>query len=156
MSFIPTQMQLHGLSLRQAELFGKPHIGASYLYDSVYANLLDYDAQCTVCGQRACNSHHVVPRRIKSWTLNTPLGSFKLLSPLFALCGSGTTGCHGEFHGGARYEVEWQWKSEQYQEEWWGGHTLSHICRPHDKFLFQQGFYLVKDKRLDKEFELRG
>ena len=39
---------------------------------------------CVVCGRLATNRHHVVPRS---------LGGHD--GPTVALCGSGTTGCHG-------------------------------------------------------------
>lgn len=149
--------QLNGLDYRKAELMGKPHINAHYANRRVKSNMLDGYAPCCVCGQLATNSHHVVPLSVcHFWKMNTPRGVFSLSTPLFALCGSGTTGCHNGFHGGARYSVEWVWVSEQYRDEWWEGHTLANICRQHDSFLWQQGYYELTDKVSGRVFRLRG
>ena len=63
---------------------------------------------CIVCGKWGVNVHHEPPKGLggeKSWD-----GS------LLALCGSGTTGCHGLRHAG-RLKLEWRrgrwmWKGE--------------------------------------------
>lgn len=143
-----TQSQLAGLDSRSVELMGKPHLGCHYEREDYRAHKLNEGARCAVCGRVAQDAHHLVPRgHATGFTVNTPLGKFVVLTPLIALCRS----CHDGFHGGARFQVEWVWKDEQYQEEWWSGHTLAHICRPHDGFLFQEGYYVLTDKKTGKE-----
>ena len=101
--------QLRGWPKERAELYGKPHLGARYTGKRSYELLQD---RCCVCGRRAQSCHHVAHR---SWGLEfelvTPNGTWSLRSPLFALCGSGTTGCHGGFHTGL-LSAEWRWDSE--------------------------------------------
>lgn len=86
---------LRGWSKERAELYGKPHLGARYTHDTAYEPT---QARCAVCGRRASNCHHVARRSWgKTFRLVTLNGVWELRSPLFALCGSGTTGCHGKF-----------------------------------------------------------
>lgn len=150
---MPTSEQLHGTSARIAELMGKPHIGAHYEREDYRSHALDEGARCVVCGRAAVDAHHVVPRgQASGFTVNTPLGRFVVLSPLIALCRR----CHDGMPSGykldrPRYELCWVWKSEQYEQEWWSGHTLAHICRPHDGFLWQEGHYLLTDKVTGQE-----
>ena len=101
--------QLRGLSIERAELYGKPHVGAHYTKGTRYERT---QARCCVCGGNATNCHHVIPRgRGQEFALQTPNGLWLLKSPLFAVCGSGTTGCHNGFHGGAFLKAKWVWKS---------------------------------------------
>ena len=63
---------------------------------------------CIVCGRYGTNRHHEPPKGLggeRAWH-----GS------LLALCGSGTTGCHGLRHAG-RLKLEWRnerwmWRGE--------------------------------------------
>lgn len=75
----------------------------------------------------------------------TPRGTWDLRSPLFCLCGSGTTGCHGKFHGGARLKAEWKWRSTAYEEAWWNGELLQ-TYGPHSPGLYEYGYWLVTDR----------
>lgn len=146
-----TSRQLGGLSRISAELMGKPHIGAHYENSSVNSHRKDENARCAICGMRATEAHHVVPKgKTLGFTVNTPLGAFSCKTPLFALCRR----CHEKFHK-HEYEVEWCWNTEQYEEEWWDGHTLAHICRPHSEFLYQEGYYLFRDKTRNEERTIR-
>lgn len=148
--------QLHGLDYRTAELMGKPHIGAFFARDDAKSNRLCEDARCVVCGRGAANSHHVVPlSKLRSWDLKTPLGIFVLKSPLFAVCGSGTTGCHDGFHGGARYRAAWVWDTEKDMDDWWSGWTLAHGFTCNDERLFRQGRYVISDLMAGTEWEVR-
>ncbi len=84
---------LRGWPKERAELYGKPHLGARYTHDTAYEPT---QARCAVCGRRASNCHHVARRSWgKTFRLVTPNGVWELRSPLFALCGSGTTGSTG-------------------------------------------------------------
>ena len=145
MTYIPPKEQLGGLSLGVAELFGKPHIGARYLTEGKrYA--LNEHAACVICGNRATNSHHIIPRgKAKEFILQTENGDFTLHSPLFAVCGSGTTGCHNGFHGGSQYEVRWEWWTIANAEKWWRGEILKKIP-PHSQELYNFGFWIVGNK----------
>lgn len=143
--FIPTREQLGGLSYRWAQLYGMPHLGAMYFAENIKSTEMTPHARCAKCGKRATNVHHVVPRsKGRNFLLKTPVGMFVLLPPLFALCGSGTTGCHGEFHNGI--DIEWRWDSDEHAEDWWSGYLLSHGLKPHDEELWEYGCYIVNGK----------
>ena len=136
--------QLKGLDYPRAELLGKPSIGAHYTREDYRAYHLDENARCVVCGRRAEHAHHVVHRKTaRGWTVDTELGRFTVLSPLFALCHE----CHENFHGGSRYTARWEWADKQYMTEWWNGHTLAHICAPGNDFLKQEGHFVLVDKK---------
>ena len=110
--------QLRGWPKERAELYGKPHLGARYT------------------GKR------------RGWGLEfklvAPGGTWDLRSPLFALCGSGTTGCHGRFHG-AGLKAEWRWRHPVYEEAWWTGQLLE-VYEPHDPGLYEYGYWAIVDK----------
>lgn len=56
---------------------------------------------CICCGRPANNHHHVVPRSAGGTH-----------GPVLTLCGSGTTGCHGEAHDRRlhfRWDHGWEW-----------------------------------------------
>lgn len=141
---------LKGLPLNVAERYGKPHIGAHYRNNGVKSHVLDDDyVPCAVCGKPATNVHHDPPLRFGH---EFPLWSeggrrwIYLHPALFALCGSGTTGCHNGFHGGARYVPEWVWDYPDAQEEWWSGKLLE-ILEPHSEGLYQFGHWEIHDKQ---------
>lgn len=146
--------QLRGLSVERAELYGKPHVGARYLGRSVTRCELTTDA-CCVCGGRATNAHHVAHR---GWgdifELVTPNGTWSLRSPLFALCGSGTTGCHDGFHGGAWLRAWWEWDDPLYEDAWWDGLMLARF-EPHDKALYRYGRWAIENARTGKTKRIR-
>ncbi len=143
--------KLQGISYDRAHLFGMPNIGAEYAdYRSGSHRLLD--SECLICGRQATNAHHIVPRSVRKEFF---VGDRKLRSPLFALCGSGTTGCHGEFHGGARYKVMWEWDSEDDEERWWSGELLD-LYGPHSESLYMHGKYVIHDRKLDLDIHVRG
>lgn len=145
-------MKRTGINRQRLELMGKPHIGAHYEREDYRTNKLDDGARCAFCGRPATDSHHVVPRStVHAYTVDTPLGRFVTMSPLFALCRE----CHDDIHSRRRYAIEWVWEAEQYREEWENGHTLAHICPPASSFLFQQGHYLLTDNFTGTERELK-
>lgn len=151
MSYLPTMDKLRGLTFEQAECFGKPHIGASYAKRDVRSNRLDSFATCAVCGGEAMSSHHEPPLgmggRNRQFLLSTPAGDFTLRPALIALCGSGTTGCHGDRHNSLRVlRFRWVWDRGYYQEQWWNGYLLTHGYEPHDPGLYEFGYWqLTRD-----------
>lgn len=134
--------QLRGWPKERAELYGKPHLGARYTGKRSYEPT---QPRCCVCGRRATNCHHVAHR---GWGLEfelaAPGGTWSLRSPLFALCGSGTTGCHGRFHG-AGLKAEWRWRHPVYEEAWWTGQLLE-VYEPHDPGLYEYGYWAIVDR----------
>lgn len=123
MSYVPPASLLRGLSVSTAQKFGMPNIGAHYIGGGVRSTRLDEDALCAFCRRPAANAHHVpnvgMGGRNKGFTLH----GHWLRPALIALCGSGTTGCHGECHGGLM-RIEWAWDSDEYAEAWWSGELL--------------------------------
>lgn len=155
MSFYPPTMeQLGSLSLATAECYGKPHIRCHYQNNSVRSHRRDENAACACCGRFATNAHHNPPlSKGEAFTLQTPNGTWKLKPSLIAVCGSGTTGCHDGFHGGARYKIEWVWLSEEYADMWWSGELLA-IYAPHSKELYFFGYWRITDKLRGRSFEV--
>lgn len=148
MGFTPGRHQLRGLSVDVAELYGKPHLGACYRGSGANAKAyqLDEGARCAICRRPATNAHHVPPlSKGRGFRLVTPKGEWLLKPSLFALCGSGTTGCHNGFHGGARYEARWVWRDDRCAELWWDGSILAELG-PHNPGIFAYGHWLVKDR----------
>lgn len=121
--YVPPMSLLRGLSVREASCFGMPNLGAHYEGRSVRSNRLDDDARCAVCGRPATNAHHVPPVGMGARNAKFELHGHVLRPALIALCGSGTTGCHGEVHSG-RILVEWEWCAEEYEVAWWQGLLL--------------------------------
>ena len=140
---------LRGLPLETAERYGKPHIGAFYYNANVKSHALADDyVPCACCGKPATNVHHDPPLRyghsFKFW--NAAMGCHQQLRPaLLALCGSGTTGCHNGFHGGARYSLRWVWDYPEAEARWWGGDLLT-ILEPHSVGLYQFGHWEIEDR----------
>ena len=95
--------------------------------------------------KRAGSVHHVARRSWgEAFRLVTPRGTWDLRSPLFCLCGSGTTGCHGGFHDGG-LRAEWSWRSSVYEEAWWSG-VLLREYGPHHPGLYEFGRWLITDR----------
>lgn len=149
---VPTMSQLRGLSLERAELFGKPHIGARYTHGARYERTGE---RCCICNRPAANCHHVAPRRLgERFALVTPDRTWLLRSPLFALCGSGTTGCHNGFHGGSALTARWMWDDPQYERWWWDGILLEQ-WGPHAEELYGFGFWRIEDRKHGRLIEIR-
>lgn len=145
-------MNLHGLSRDKAMLYGLPHIGARYKHDGTkwrrdgarkYERTQDW---CAVCGRRSTNCHHVVPiSNGQVFELETPNGSFPLRSPLFAVCGSGTMGCHGMLHSGT-LKARWIWDLPEYEEAWESGELLRRFA-PHHTALYCYGQWEIENTK---------
>lgn len=146
-------MNFHGLSYEKASLYGLPHIGARYRRSGCkwkrngarsYERTQEW---CCICGRPATNCHHVVPISYgEVFELSTPNGDWALRSPLFALCGSGTTGCHNGFHGGAWLKARWVWDSPEYEREWWDGVLLARYA-PHHPALYCYGQWVIENRK---------
>ena len=153
MSFVPDSRQLKGMSYAKASLYGMPHLGCEYTADDVNRYRAKEDSYCVVCGRPRPNAHHEPPKGVgRNFLLSTPMGQFVLKPALIALCGSGTTGCHGMRHNG-KLSIRWEWDSDEIAEKWWNGHWLSHGYFPHSPKLFRLGRYVFSDG--EKEWEVR-
>lgn len=150
-------LPLDGVPYEVAKCFGMPHVGAFYSSSSVHSHKREEDARCAVCKAMATNAHHEPPKgmggKYRRFLLCTPMGQFVLKPALIALCGSGTTGCHGDRHNG-NFKIRWEWDEEQFEENWWNGHFLSHGFKPHDKRLYSMGRWVVTFRDGTK-FEIR-
>lgn len=120
MSYAPDYHALCGLSVDAADKFGKPCVGAYYAGMGVRDNRLDEDARCLICGARATNSHHEPPLGLGCRNSRLFVAGHRLRPALIALCGSGTTGCHGKVHRGI-YRIAWRWDSDDDARDWWQG-----------------------------------
>ena len=153
--FVPHSRQLRGLSYEVAECYGKPHIMARYDGSSVKSHRREEDAVCVVCGRPATNAHHNPPlSKGDVFLLMTGWGRFVLKPALIAVCGSGTTGCHNGFHGGARFKARWVWDSDESAEKWWNGEFLKEMP-PHSNKLYRYGCWRISDSRTGRETEYR-
>lgn len=132
-------------------LYGLPHIDCKYTGKSVNSNRLIDDAMCVCCGKMATNAHHYPP---KGTAPTRHRNGYELRPALFAVCGSGTTGCHDGWHGGARYEAWWQWDEPEYECQWEDGKLLDRHG-PHSPALYYYGCWVIHDKRLNYTWEVR-
>lgn len=137
--------KLHGISLTEAETMGKPHIGAEYKGGSGYVRTSDV---CAICGRPATNVHHI-GRRLTFTFVPNDKRAFIMRSALIALCGSGTTGCHGAVHAG-RIKIRWKWDSEEASDKWWSG-ELIHECGQHSEKLYEYGCWQIETPEGTKE-----
>nr|WP_314638701.1 hypothetical protein [uncultured Olsenella sp.] len=143
--------RLRGLPIERAELYGKPHVGAAYV-GSRYERTTD---RCVICGRPAESCHHVAHRSWgQAFRLVARNGAWSLRSPLLALCGDGTRGCHDGFHGGARFFPRWEWDEERYRAQWWDGLLLARM-HPHDPELYLYGRWVIEDRGTGMEIEIR-
>ena len=74
---------------------------------------------------------------------------------LFALCGSGTTGCHDGFHGGAWLRARWEWDTDEAAREWWDGGLAAEVG-PHSPELFRYGRWVIEDADRGFRRSVRG
>lgn len=153
MTYTPPRDLLHGLSLERAELYGKPHLGARYTGRGA-RRYERTSPGCRLCGRPSASCHHLAPLGMgESFTLSAPAGEWALRSPLAALCGSGTCGCHGAFHSGL-LKVRWAWDADEAAEAWWRGWLLA-TYRPHAPELYGHGRWEVEDTRTGKTTTIR-
>lgn len=147
MKYEPSREQLRGVSYEKAKLYGMPHIGCRYKRDDINATaFIDETRRCAGCGRTngRHDRHHEPPRSNGSFLLITPMGRFVLKPALIDLCGSGTTGCHGERHNG-KLKISWEWDTPEYEEQWWNGYFLSRpYHEPHGRWLYSYGRYVFE------------
>ena len=135
------------LSREKADLYGLPHIGARYTGRHGAKRYERLQEWCFVCGRPSTCCHHLVPlSNGASYLKKTPLGTFELRSPLFCLCGSGTTGCHDGFHGGAWLKAWWKWDEPGNAEKWDTGLLLCEYG-PNSDWLYDYGCWLIQDRK---------
>ena len=135
---------LRGMDYASAMTYGMPHVSAKYTGEGVNRYKLEDGAICPVCGRMATNAHHNPPKgHGKFFTLRTKWGMFVLRPALIALCGSGTTGCHGDVHAG-RLRIRWEWDDPADLEGWENGFLLSHGTLPHDRDLYRLGCWVFE------------
>ena len=162
MSYVPNSRILHGVPRAVAECYGKPHLGCRYrvsefayerkaVLRAAHTHERLEDARCICCGKMATNAHHYPPLG----TACTFNHRGTLLRPaLFAVCGSGTTGCHDGWHGGARFKALWKWDSEQFAQDWWEGDMLADLGA-HSPELFLFGCWELYDMEQGRIWEVR-
>ena len=149
----PASWQLCGMPYERAKCYGAPNWMAAYTVGLNYRLL--GGARCMVCGRPATNAHHEPPKGIggvKEWRLETPKGPRLLRPALIALCGSGTTGCHGMRH---RNELafRWEWDSEEEESLWWDG-TFPSAMEDNDPRLYLHGRWVVESRGYEHERRL--
>lgn len=141
------QSQLRGLSIDKTRLYGMPHIGCWYTGKGINATAFsDVHMRCACCGRTngAHNRHHEPPRSNGLFVLDTQHGRFELRPALIDLCGSGTTGCHGDRHNG-RLKIRWKWDDAEAEHQWWSGYWLSlPNHEPHGDWLWKYGRYIFE------------
>ena len=135
----PDSRILRGVPYGEACCFGMPHVGSRYRNANANSNRLLERAECAACGAPATNSHHEPPKGAGGRNRGFLLGGRILRPALIALCGSGTTGCHGLRHSG-RLRFRWVWDDEEAEAEWWAG-TLG--VEPHSDALYDFGHWEV-------------
>lgn len=139
----PTARQLHGWSLEDAECMGKPNFGARYLSDdpmNMTRYTRDIGHHCAICGRESTNTHHQPYRQ--TFEMVTPNGIWRLRPALFALCGSGTFGCHGKVEAN-EIRISWKWFTEEAETKWWNGELLAEYG-PHSVKLYRFGCWAIE------------
>ena len=164
MSYIPDSKLLHGLPLSVAECYGKPNFGAFYRVSefaderkaalrAAHSHQLTDGAACICCGRPATNAHHYPPLGTCA-TFRRDDG-VRLRPALFAVCGSGTTGCHNGWHGGARFKALWRWDSDEYARDWWE-RTLLQDEGAHSPSLYLFGCWELYDMEQGRIWQVRA
>lgn len=154
MSYVPPARLLHGLPVATAQKFGMPNIGAMYTGSGVRKTALEEDALCSFCRKRATNAHHVPNVGMSARNARFELHGRVLRPALIALCGSGTTGCHGDCHNG-RMAIEWRWDSDEYAEAWWSGGLLEE-CGAGSPLLYEYGAWYMAKPGVSKVVRIRA
>jgi hypothetical protein len=92
------------------------------------------ERSCRACGQPAGSAHHLVPR-------GGPHYGDDVAANLVALCGDGTSGCHGAWHGNPYvYTVNPSWRTgqkpdrpggvTQRRDHWWVAERIGETLEP--------------------------
>lgn len=133
--------KLRGLSVVKADLYGKPHLGARYTAKTGVTDYVRESDYCVICGKPASNVHHVPNRG--AHIIEKDGEAALMRPPLFALCGSGTTGCHGKVHN-HEISITWKWDDHEDRERWLNG-ELDYPSN--DPRLFERGCWQVITER---------
>lgn len=156
-----------------AKLMGLPHIGSAYVagWARKRRRYERTSEICEVCGQaRSESTHHIVAvgmggrqsasvievedafcAEVDKSAVQFPgfveskMGKFEVYTPLIAVCGDGTQGCHGKFEAGL-LKVEWQWHDKLCADLWESGWILSHGYEPNSSDLFEFGSYRIFER----------
>ena len=148
--YTPPARLLRGTPYQVAECYGKPHIRCHYTGNGVNSHKLDEGALCAICGTKATNAHHWPPKgRCQTFTLN----GVTMKPALIALCGSGTVGCHGEWHAG-RFRALWKWDCDDAAREWWEGGFCG--LAPHDPHIYRFGCWELYDLKEGRIWQVRA
>ncbi|WP_077597848.1 hypothetical protein [Olsenella urininfantis] len=143
MGYVPSAVALRGMTVTGAEKMGKPHFGAYYAGSGVRTNRLVRGARCAVCGAPATNSHHEPQVGMGGGRASLPLAGHGLRPALIALCGSGTTGCHGMVHAGL-LRIAWEWDGDG--SDWWEGRLPGDLYEGNAAGLYGLGCWVVRDR----------
>ena len=149
-------------SAEDAALMGLPHVGAEYVRGQRHGSRRYRalpEARCAVCGRPATNVHHVVEKgmggRQRPYVLDGRYGTYRLLPPLFAVCGHGNAdGCHGMFHAGL-LKARWVWDAPGAASDWSSGLLLCMGMKAHDPRLYELGHWVIEGPNGLKR-EVRG
>ena len=136
-----TKKAIGYLSQDKALLYGLPNAGVSFTRKGYRLD----KPWCVVCGKPSQTCHHIVPRHNGLlYKRDTEHGTFILRSPLIALCGSGTTGCHNDFHGGARLHIRWVWDEPEFAKAWEDGSLLKEFGPDNPQALYHYGQWQIE------------
>lgn len=161
------------IAVSGSALYGLPHIGATYLpgwkgKKRNYGRVSEICEAC--CRARATSTHHIVPigmggrQSARTIFVNpvscdsynaehvqspefmaTGMGRFEVYTPLIAVCGTGTIGCHGDFEE-HRIGIEWVWRDALCKNLWESGWILSHGYKPNSERLYEFGYYRISGR----------
>lgn len=149
MSYTPPRELLRGLSYDKASLLGMPQVNARYTGNTTKSYERMDGSLCPICGRPTTNVHHAPSRAITQ----TRHG-FLLRPALIALCGSGTTGCHGRFHAGD-LTLSWVWDRDEFAEKWWTGELFAQGIKPHANELYLLGGWLLEEHSTNTQIRIR-
>lgn len=82
--------------------------------------------------------------------LCTRWGKFVLLPALIDLCAE----CHAKRHSAGTLSIRWEWDADEAAERWWSGWYLSRGKRPHGRWLWALGRYVITIDGKEGEFRL--
>ena len=153
-AYVPPAELLRGLSVSTAQMFGMPNAGAHYAGRGVRTNRLDDEALCAFCRRPATNAHHVPAVGMGARNATFTLHGYELRPALIALCGSGTTGCHGDCHSG-RMRIDWVWDSGEFMRDWWEGRLLREFG-PASPMLYEFGHWEIRKDGVGRVLRLRA
>lgn len=142
--FVPDSSLLQGMSYEQASCMGMPHLGAVYIGSGDKYKLTE-GIHCVNCRIHLATNCHHEPQKGIGGRKQLILYGQVLRPALIALCGSGTTGCHGLRHSG-KLHLQWKWDCDDYEEAFWNGTFFMDMFKPHDPRFFDYGKWYANGK----------